>query len=836
MKKYVLFGILTIFLLSCSSLALALVDSTMTLSSGGSRTGKDGVTIIPYYNITIKNVTIGGGATPANTVYLQNYDTNAIIYSASITSYAALNLGWNVTQGVKYRLVVDRGGAAYDGYWAATSLLSPPGFPLNRTNIQFWKSIQYDAGEGTATLFSIQSIGSENNAAPTPPSYSLGFQGVTPADNAIQFIANNSFTVNISYSPNITSYNASNSTSLELFNSTGASIAAIIGATYPCAGTCERLSSGDTIGTFSNLTAGVYRYNVHSELANGTVIYSTNRTITIYNITPGSILVPSLNQNVTSLLNITWQSSSTTNNSVAISNYSIGLLNADGSYNRTLGVTAANNFSWSTYQHNLSVGMYRIQVQTFDVNGNNVNTSVQFNLTRNTLLNITAYDLYTNVSLRNISVNISDLTWGISEVRNTTSNSLGVDIVYGHAYSIFFDVPGYAYQIVNISGNASPVQYMNQSLIKTNSITIYLYDEVTRALLSGANVTVVLTATSINFTQTNNTVTGNLFVNGLPEAFYSLGFSAANYSSRTFYVTMTNRTAQSLIVYLLPGAITIGTYIRDPGDQPIDGALFTIQRLINNTWLTVAQGSTDGVGYIQFELENGGDYRGTITADGYQTRTFGFVPYYVNQPYTFKLQETTVNVFTPFNTFVGYSYAPTARELNRTNVTFSFTTVQLNSSYGSNSVLWTAINCSGVWNNNSGSPSGVTVMQTLDLSNYDGNLKCMLGLQVDGYEPYIFLVNYYVPGYVPAVNNSISKGAELLEENNSAAWNAILGLFIIFIIVVAVRFLSGGDPEAVTISGMAGLLIISIIGLVNMPMGILICFEIGMIFFNRGGA
>lgn len=640
----------------------------------------------------------------------------------------------------------------------------------------------------------------------------------TPANNTIQFVLNSSITIR----SNATVTNYTNST-IRFFYENGTLRNSMFG------------TSNITELNISGIAPGIYFYNVSAEQSNGSIYYSETRKFTVYNLTAGNIIVPVSNQNVTEFLNITWLNSSTTNNSVAISNYTVNLLNLDGSLNRTLNVTSGNYFFWNTYPFNLSVGMYQIQISTADVNNNQVNTSVLFNLTGNAKLNITVYDDRTNMSISNFSIILNDTSRLYVKNYSTTLGYIEVDIVRGDFYSIFFDAVGYAYATANYSANQSSLQKLNQSLTKTNSISMFLYDEVSGGLLTGVNVSITLTATSINFTQTNYTTIGQFFISGLNEALYSIEFSAINYSSRTFFVTMTNRTTQSLVVYLLPEAVIIGAYVKDPGDQPIGDALFTVQRLINNSWITVAQGTTDGVGYIQFELQNGGSYTGILTAAGYQPRSFPFVPYYVNQPYTFKLQEDNTKIFIPFNSFVGYSYTPKNTQLNQTNTTFSFTTVQLNSSYGSNSVLWTAINCSGSWFNMSGSPSGATVSQTMDLSGYSGVIICMFAFQVDNYEPYSFNVNYFISSYSVNTNNSIIKGVEILEENNSAAWNAILGLFIIFILSTVVRWLSGGEPEAVTIGVMAGLLIITFIGLVNFAMGIIICFEIGMIFFNRGG-
>lgn len=475
---------------------------------------------------------------------------------------------------------------------------------------------------------------------------SVYFVFPTPSNNIVQYIDKNFLLINVStniQNPNIT-INFYNSTNNLLF--TNSSLSNI------------------TYLNVSGLEAGVYYFNATAK--NSTHSFNTEtRKITIYKIINGSIVNPSFNQNVSRSLNIVWNNASTTNNSVAISNYTIRILNNDNSVNLTLGTFTTNNVSWNIYPFNLSVGYYKVNVQVNDVNGNNINSTQPFILIRDALLNVTAYDFSTNASISNLNVRISNLNDTGIEYWNTTGTNLLIDIIKGKTYEIFFDVQNYAFSYINYTSNQSSSQKLNNSLFKTNSVQIYVYDESNLNLITlPTNITFISNFSSMMY----NTTTGYLFVSNITPGFYEVKAKAPTYAQRSYHITVTDRSTQNLNIYLTQSELSLLlTYIDTETGELIDGCGVVVSKLVNGSWNTIASGITDITGRVQFSVSTNTNYRFSSSCNGYEDKTFNLNPI-IFTSYTIKLTKTQ-----------------SLKDLNSVNVYVYNTTFTNN---GTNSFIW----------------------------------------------------------------------------------------------------------------------------------------------------
>lgn len=476
--------------------------------------------------------------------------------------------------------------------------------------------------------------------APIPDVPLLSFQTPTPSNNAVQYYTQNSLLINVSRA-----YIQGGNTTVYFYNSTGSLLYSNIS------------TSNNTYLNVSGLFVGVYFYNATG--INSTFSLNTStRKLTVYEITPGSIIVPSSLQSVNNTLNITWTNSVTTNESVAISSYQVNLLNSGGSLNMTLGSTTGNNLTWSTYPFNLTTGIYQIQVSTTDANGNNVNSSVQFNLTRNAVLNVTAYDSTTNASISSLAFNVTDLNTGLMEYYSTAGSYIDLNIIRTHQYSFYFDTPSYAVIEYNLTTNSSAYQTYNASLFKTNSVQIYVRDESSLALITNAttglptNITFISNLTSIKY----NTTTGSLFVANLTPGFYEVKFNAPLYAERSYFITITNRSTQTLNAYLTQSALVVlFTYVDKETGALLENVGVTVYKIINGSWTSVATGFTDITGRWQVSVSTNTEYRFSSVVANYQDKTFNLNPV-IFTSYTIqltKIQSTGTQLdFTNINVYV----------------------------------------------------------------------------------------------------------------------------------------------------------------------------------------
>lgn len=574
----------------------------------------------------------------------------------------------------------------------------------------------------------------------------------------------------------------------------------------------------------------------YSGVQNNTAVLSDLIDIPNFNPQPPILTNPFGNNQSSRYINISWLNATNITFSPIV-RYNLTLLNSDLSFNRTINSSVGlnNSFVYDLFIQNLSVGIYFVRVYAYDgLNASSYDEEF-FNLTAETEVILASQDSETGMSVSNFSFSILRRSDNFSFNASTSNGTYVFNTLRNTFHNISIDASGYALFYANFSSGNSSNSTQNFTLYKTNSITISILNEANLASLSGTPVNVSFVGLS---TFNYNTSTGVLFVSNLTADYYEIKFEATGFSPKSYFVTITNRSTQSLTALLTATFSGIGVYLKNAGDEPIIAGLITIQRFINSSYITIGQGQTDGIGYSLFQLENGINYLWTVSAPNFVPKQFLLKPYNANQPYVFKMVANITSSSLSFNEFVSYYFLPSNQTLNNGSVDFSFTSMVRNSSFGSNSILWTALNCNGTWVNVS-SPSGTTIIQSMDLSNRVGQtIVCLYGLKVDGYSSFYFQNNYFVSGYVLG-NNTLIIASEDFKNDTPEVWQGIFAMFLIAIsVLIAYEFSKEARDQnlIVSVAGFGMLTFLAFLGWVNLYMTAIIVIEGVLLYFsNRGG-
>lgn len=648
------------------------------------------------------------------------------------------------------------------------------------------------------------------------PYYSTGsffYVYPTPLNNSVQYYTNNNVTIAVNntllgdYIINISFYNSSGF----LLDST---------------------STSDNVSTLmvTGLSPGVYFFNATAYNSTDSIVLDT-RKIVIYNITPAVFVSPISSEGVDRFLNISWSNASTTNNSVSISNYVVRLLNDDLSLNRSLFSTNTTFKLFDFYAENLSVGSYYLQVESFDLNNNSVNSTVQFYLLSNALLTFFAGN---GSSIYNFSINLTDLNTGIVRSNSTVDGNVSFPIVKGMNYSALIDAEGFAFQSINLSYNNTYNNY-TFGLVLSNSVSIIIRDEDSNALIV-QNVSIVFIRRS-DYLQYSFTVTnGSYFVHGLFPGVYDMTFSSTiplPYGSRSYIITINDRTTQSLIATLAQSTFNAGFYLKSTSDNSISDATVTISRLVNSSFIVVGSDVTDVLGYVTFNVRNGEEYRFTITSSNYEPRVFDMKVYSINSPYTFRLIKTKSTSFVNPYDYVFYRTLPLDSILDYSS-DYSFS---LQTSLSNGSLLYQSINCSGSFNESFGSPQGSITYVSVDTTGLS-NVICDYNFV---FEPFGFNESFNSSWSrmftVKSLNASLVDSAEYIKEQvDNDAYITILAYVLIFIGAFIVFSWSNGNPYIVSIFILFSIIVFTVLGWINAVMGgVVVAVGIGLLFMqNRG--
>lgn len=180
-------------------------------------------------------------------------------------------------------------------------------------------------------------------------------------------------------------------------------------------------------------------------------------------------------------------------------------------------------------------------------------TFVDYNVSQNlaynfTLLNVSAINIQTNVSLENFSLNIYQPTQGYNKTLSTTNGYIDTYLVGGLTYVTLIDSTGFALQTHTFTNLTNDTSYQF-ALYEANSMLINVYAQATGALLE--NVLVSLSLSSTPQTQTNTTYNGTLFITDLTAATYLVEASVTGFVDQSQSVIVSNSTFEVVNFYMV---------------------------------------------------------------------------------------------------------------------------------------------------------------------------------------------------------------------------------------------------------------------------------------------
>jgi hypothetical protein len=385
---------------------------------------------------------------------------------------------------------------------------------------------------------------------------------------------------------------------------------------------------------------------------------------------PSSVTIyePLLDQNIIEYLRVNCSNAFSPAGSTII-NYTFYLLNSDESTNRTLGINATGCQMYNnTYNMNLSIGQYKIRIEVRNnLSLSSNTTSDLFNITKNMRLNITAYDSLTNLSIQNFSINFFNLAIGTNETFTTNDSYMEADLIRSTSYNYSFN-GGLLYAIFNstITTNSTPYQFLNLTIPKTNSVTIYMRDSGSSAILSNITINVTLTSNSTQYLY--NTTTGTLFVYNITADIYEFKFNANNYAENTYFLTITNGSTQTLNAYLTQtGTDVIFTFKDDSSGAVLEGVAVQVSRIINTSWVVIDTKFTDITGRTKFNLLFTTNYRFSNSFAGYDDKIFNLNPVLFTSYDVFMSKVTGINSNEMDYSDISVQFLPLMLYSNNTN-------------------------------------------------------------------------------------------------------------------------------------------------------------------------
>lgn len=160
-----------------------------------------------------------------------------------------------------------------------------------------------------------------------------------------------------------------------------------------------------------------------------------------------------------------------------------------------------------------------------------------------------AKDVFTNASVQNFTINVYNESFSLIQTQTTTSSAVYFNITDGLNYYTNFTSPQFANNqtgLLNFTENGN----FTYLVFASNSLYIFVYDEITDTLITDRNVSIDI----INYD--NNSITqktngGSLFYSGLSPGSYELRYYVSGYNTRSYYTEITDSSTQQLELFML---------------------------------------------------------------------------------------------------------------------------------------------------------------------------------------------------------------------------------------------------------------------------------------------
>lgn len=545
-----------------------------------------------------------------------------------------------------------------------------------------------------------------------------------------------------------------------------------------------------------------------TSLFNITYFSNTNFNITYYNINVSSSHVGYMNQSIITLFVKEFDSNNTISNfSINISNSIV--LNTTG----TNGTINPNNGSYTAFIiDNAGQEVYQSANTTFNVAYLDVK-NVTLYVFEHTI-NVTAKDVRTNATITNFTVSLSDLTDGTdTRTFNTTNGTIIIPVVH-HYYNVSINASSYAlfdnYQLINVTNNTNKIFY----LYTTNSISFGIYNLSTLGLFNNSvNIELFGDSHYYNLSTSN----GSAYKDNIAIDFYRIYISTllSGYSPVIFYVTILGGDHYNLNAYFKSSLSSIVFNLKDSStNYPLPNASMIIYQNINGTKVAYSSCFSDFAGNCNFYLDSTIEYDFIVSKEDYNTQSGKVIP--ITTPYTISLNPSTdVSVSSVFYDVL-YNYS-----FNQVAGTGTFNYIV---SSGSGILEYFGANASydgtTYSQNTSTSPNGGIITFTindLDPDSYD-SVDVKLWFKASSFDLFTknltFSVTNFTLGNYTVLDNLLTNLSEVggvgFQDNgkrNLQGLKAIMGMFIVSLLILLFNKASGGNITASVIGGIIGFVI-----------------------------
>jgi hypothetical protein len=166
----------------------------------------------------------------------------------------------------------------------------------------------------------------------------------------------------------------------------------------------------------------------------------------------------------------------------------------------------------------------------------------------------------------------------------------------------------------------------------------------------------------------NVTNTGQLFVYNITPSVYTILFYGSNYSTRTYIITVGNRTTQSLTAYMISADYNTIFTIKDTDSADvISNVSITMFKLVGSTWTTVESKYSDISGRSQFYYDPIGSYKFYLSKTGYTDYVFFLNPILFSSYDVFMTKTSIVNASQDFDK-LAIIYSPSSFDNDQATV------------------------------------------------------------------------------------------------------------------------------------------------------------------------
>lgn len=271
-------------------------------------------------------------------------------------------------------------------------------------------------------------------------------------------------------------------------------------------------------------------------------------------------------------------------------------------------------------------GNFNVDIAAFDSLSNFSTTISNWN-TANTLLfnysilRVDAENARTSVAINNF--NISAIT---GQFNQTTTGTTDFFVNTGTLNATVSSL-GYAPDNRLVSIAADGLNTQTFSLYAENSVLVNIYNATTGLKITSQSVNVYF----LDGETTENsgtTSTGEYFASGLNATTYTVRLESNGFQTTEYTVTVGENSFQTLNVYMSQNSENqeIFTIKNRNTGAIIEDATVSVQKFINGSYILVASLTSDISGRVSFYYDENIKYRFTISASGYQTRTFELNP------------------------------------------------------------------------------------------------------------------------------------------------------------------------------------------------------------------